>query len=155
MKDIKGYEGIYAITSCGKVWSYRSKIFLTPRLSRPKHGYYQVNLKYNGTVKRCYIHRLVAETYIDNVNNYNSIDHIDGNTLNNSINNLKWMPLHDNVSKSQSQKVLQYDLDGNFINEWPSVAEAEKFLNKKHSSISKCCRGEQKQAYGYKWAYKN
>jgi hypothetical protein len=37
MKDIKGYEGLYAITSCGKVWGYKYKRFLSPAIT--KHGY--------------------------------------------------------------------------------------------------------------------
>ena len=64
MKDIKGYEGLYAVTSCGKVWSYRRKIFLSP--SYDNNGYLMVNLSVGGNVKTKYIHRLVAEAYIPN-----------------------------------------------------------------------------------------
>lgn len=39
MKDIANYEGLYAVTSCGKVWSYRNKRFLTPRKSKKKIYY--------------------------------------------------------------------------------------------------------------------
>ena len=49
MKDIKGYEGLYAITSCGKVWSYRRKRFLTN--SPAKDGYLKITLSKDGEVK--------------------------------------------------------------------------------------------------------
>ena len=58
MKDIVGYEGLYAITSCGKVWSYKSKKFLKP--SDNGHGYSFVRLCKDGKVKNYKIHRLVA-----------------------------------------------------------------------------------------------
>ena len=50
MKDIPGYEEQYAITSCGRVWSYKSKNFLSPK--RDKDGYYFVGLSKNGIVKK-------------------------------------------------------------------------------------------------------
>ena len=49
MKDIKGYEGLYAITSCGKVWSYRSKKFLKP--AKHQNGYLKVVLYKDGNLK--------------------------------------------------------------------------------------------------------
>ena len=49
MRDIKGYEGIYAITSCGKVWSYRSNKFLKPRVMGG--GYLGVMLSYKNQQK--------------------------------------------------------------------------------------------------------
>lgn len=42
MKDVVGYEGLYAVTSCGKVYSYKSKKFLKPR--KGSCGYLQVSL---------------------------------------------------------------------------------------------------------------
>jgi hypothetical protein len=50
--------------------------------------------------------------------------------------------------------VLQYSLDGKFIKEWESQTEATKYLNKTGDGIGACCRGRQKQAYGYIWKFK-
>ena len=86
MKDIIGYEGLYSITSCGKVWSYKNKKFLKP-LSNGK-GYLFVRLCKNGKIENKRIHRLVAEAYLPNPNNYDTVDHIDFNTANNCVNNL-------------------------------------------------------------------
>ena len=57
MIDIKGYEGLYAVTSCGKIWSYRKGAFLSP-INNGKYLY--VELWKNGKRKRERIHRLVA-----------------------------------------------------------------------------------------------
>jgi hypothetical protein len=55
----------------------------------------------------------------------------------------------------QNTPVLQYDLDGKFIKEWSSQVEATKYLNKTGDGIGACCRGRQKNAYGYIWKFKN
>lgn len=86
MRDIPGYEGLYAITSCGKVWSHRNKKFLKPDING--RGYHRVVLSKNGETKRFLVHRLVAEAYIPNPNNYDTVDHIDGCPAHNYIKNL-------------------------------------------------------------------
>ena len=89
MKDIPGYEGLYAVTSCGRVWSHRRKIFLKQVCD--KDGYMHVQLHANAKVKRFQVHRLVAQAYIKNSDNIETVDHIDGNTKNNCVNNLQWL----------------------------------------------------------------
>lgn len=51
------------------------------------------------------IHRLVAEAYLSNPNNYDTVDHIDGDRTNNCVNNLQWMDAKDNIRKGTSTKV--------------------------------------------------
>lgn len=103
MKDIAGYEYLYGITSCGKVWSYRSQKFLA--INPNQKGYLQVGLCKNGERKMLKIHRLVAEAYLPNPNNYDTVDHIDGDRTNNCVNNLQWMAAKDNTRKGTSKKV--------------------------------------------------
>lgn len=94
MKDIKGYEGLYAITSCGKVWSYRKNRFLK-QYTTPK-GYKTIQLWDNGRFVTRKIHRLVAETYIPNQEKLDTVDHINFDKENNCINNLRWMSRGEN-----------------------------------------------------------
>lgn len=103
MKGIIGYEHLYGITSCGKVWSYRSQKFLA--LNPNQDGYLQVGLCKNGERKMLKIHRLVAEAYLPNPNNYDTVDHIDGDRVNNCVNNLQWMDAKDNTRKGTSKKI--------------------------------------------------
>jgi hypothetical protein len=84
MVDISGYEGIYAITSCGRVWSYRKQKFLKGA-GNPKYLYVEL-----GHGNKKYIHRLVAEAYLPNPENLPCVNHKDENPQNNSINNLEW-----------------------------------------------------------------
>ena len=94
MKDILNYEGLYAITSCGKVWSYRSQKFLKPNIK--KNGYLEVDLRKNGTHKFCLIHRLVAEAYIPNPLGLPEVNHKSEIKSENFVNNLEWMSAKDN-----------------------------------------------------------
>lgn len=149
MKDIKNYEGLYAVTSCGKVWSYRRKKFLEPRKSN--NGYLRVALSKNGEIKQCAIHRLVAEAYIPNPDNLSEVDHIDNDKTHNYLNNLQWITHKDNCRKSKNKPILQYDLDGNFIREWECAHDVGKEVSR---NIYYCLTGRQKTAYGYKWVYK-
>jgi group I intron endonuclease len=59
------------------------------------------------------------------------------------------------ISSLISKPVLQYELKGNFIKEWPNATEAGKSLNKQNSAISECCNKKRKSAYGYLWKFKN
>ena len=149
MRDVKGYEGLYAVTSCGKVWSYRRQKFLKPEIDHK--GYLQVCLFKNGNRKMCTVHRLVAEAYIPNPNNLPQIDHIDNDKTHNYINNLQWITNRDNNRKSHNKPILQYDLNGNFIREWECTADVGREV---HSAICQCLKGRIKAAYGYKWVYK-
>ena len=94
MLDIKGYEGLYAITSCGKVWSYRSNRFLKPQ--KGSNNYLFVSLCKDGVRKDYRIHRLVAETYLPNPDNLPEVSHIDETRDNNCVNNLCWSTIKDN-----------------------------------------------------------
>lgn len=56
--------------------------------------------------------------------------------------------------KKLSKPIIQYDLQGNFIAEYPSVCEAARKLTIHKGNISECCIGQRKTAGGYKWKYK-
>ena len=149
MKDIKGYEGLYAVTSCGKVWSYKYKRFLNPRLQTK--GYLQIGLTKNGERKNHLIHRLVAEAYIPNPNNLPQVDHIDNDKTHNYVNNLQWITLRDNCRKSNNKPILQFSLDGEFIREWECAADVGKEVQ---ANLVNCLKGRCKTAYNYIWKYK-
>ena len=95
MKDIKNYEGLYAVTSCGKVWSYTHKRFLNPQCNG---HYYQVNLSKDGKTRHHFIHRLVAEAYLLNPNSLPQVNHIDENKANNAVTNLEWCTVKENAN---------------------------------------------------------
>ena len=97
IKDIKGYEGLYAVSSCGKVWSYTNNIFLTPRHQR-KTGYDRVHLVKDGKIREFLVHRLVAEAFIPNPENKPQVNHLDENKTNNHVENLEWATRQENIN---------------------------------------------------------
>ena len=150
MKDISGYEGLYAVTSCGKVWNYKRKKFMTPVATR--RGYLQVGLMKNGERKFYYIHRLVAEAYLPNPENLPQVDHIDNDKTHNYLNNLQWITNRDNNRKSKNKPILQFSLDGEFIREWECATDVGREVQ---GHICACANGKLSTAYGYIWKYKN
>ena len=97
------------------------------------------------------------------------INHIDENTINNSLCNLELVSPKTNANwgtrnkrvadKTKNGKmskiVYQYDLNNTLIKVWPSVREIKRKLGYNNGNISKCCRGIIKYAFGYIWKYKN
>ena len=153
MKDIKNYEGRYAITSCGKVWSYISKKFLKPKVD--KDGYLAVTLHKDGKSQTFSVHRLVAMAYIPNPNNLPEVNHKDEFKDHNWGNNLEWCDhtyninygtcrerigdAHRGVSKG-GKAVYCPELNEAF---W-GVSEASVKYNLDQGTLSKCCNGQRK-----------
>lgn len=99
-RDIQGYEGLYQVSSCGRVKSLERKVFngkdfyiINERILKPvktKVGYKTINLSKDSKIKHYLIHRLVAESFIPNPNNYPCINHLDEQPYNNYKENLEW-----------------------------------------------------------------
>jgi len=102
-KDIKGYEGYYQASNLGRIKSVRSnKIMSVKKQSR---GYPQINFHVNGVRKILYIHRIIAETFLQNNEKFKTVDHIDENKKNNSVLNLKWCSQNENMILFHSRRV--------------------------------------------------
>lgn len=174
-KDIKGYEGLYQVSNLGRVRSmdrYDSlKHFRKGRILKQQlfRGYLYVGLSKNGKVKYCRVHRLVAEAFIPNPNNYPCINHKSEIKTQNNVENLEFCDIaYNNTYNGRSKRiglktinhprlskaVLQIDLDGNIIAEFPSVNEIHRQFGFSIGNISYCCNGKMKSAYGYRWSFK-
>lgn len=153
MKDIKGYEGEYAITSCGKVWSYKSNKFLS--LKNDKDGYKFVTLCKNGKTTNFKVHRLVAEAYIPNPNNYPIINHKDEIKDNNCVNNLEWCTYLYNHQYSSNGNRFQWKrtrcVETGQIFE--SAKAAADFYGITSGAISRAARDPGRTSCGYHWEY--
>ena len=152
LKDIKDYEGLYAITRNGNVWSYKSNKFLKPGLT--KDGYNRVILCKEGKRKTNYIHRLVAEAFIPNPDNLPQVNHKDENKQNNCVNNLEWCDAKYNINYGTrieriSKPVYCIELDRTF----KSQVEAARELGINQGNISSCLTGKLKTVGGYHFRY--
>ena len=96
-KQIKGYEN-YLVSDRGRVFNLKFKRFLKP--SNDGRGYFYVGLCKNGVEKNQKIHRLVANAFIPNPENKETVNHIDGIKINNFDSNLEWATQSENVQHS-------------------------------------------------------
>lgn len=176
-KDIEGTNGKYQVSNKGRI---KGKNGLMAQWIK-KDGYLCTHIpNYYG--KSTLVHRLVAEAFIDNPNNYPQINHKDECKTNNSVENLEWCSAKynsnygtrnermgaklkgrkpsDNTIKASvercSRKVSKYSMNNEYIETYSSLAEAER-CNKgvHHANIIRCCNGSGrlKSTGGFKWKY--
>lgn len=103
-EDIKGYEGRYAVSRSGRVYSYpnrshkKGKILVVGNNKNYGLGYNTVGLLKDGVYVKKFVHRLVAETFIPTDLSYKiEVNHIDGDRINNSVENLEWVSHKENM----------------------------------------------------------
>lgn len=180
-KEINGYDGKYQISNLGNVksnsrWA-KGRLLKGGKTKGKPHPYKYVALVKTGRkdIKNHYIHRLVAQYFCDNPNNYNEVNHIDGNTFNNCADNLEWCSHKDNMRHAsinnmlnhdskkgskhpKAKAVMQYTLDGTFVKEWGSVNEIMRETGIPADAIFRVCSSKYPHsitAKGFRWRYKN
>lgn len=132
-KDVIGYEGLYMVSSFGRI------ISLGRRITRPSHpngfylrqpkimkqsisksGYNKVILKVNGINKTLLVHRIVALSFISNIENKKEVDHINTDKRDNSITNLRWCTSKENsnnpITINNLKEVLKKNVKKGFLN---------------------------------------
>lgn len=152
-KDIKGYNGLYQISNLGNVRSLSKYSKTNGKITKKLlFGYYYVYLFNCKKQDSKRVNRLIAEAFIHNPLNKKEVNHINGNKLDNRVENLEWTTRKENMqhafrkglvknnyksvramSDANKRPILQYDLNGNFIKEYSSILEASKELG-----ISRC-----------------
>lgn len=156
-RDIKGYEGKYQVSNLGRVKSlnyHRADISRILAVRKDKGGYLYLNLYKNNKRKTYKVHRLVAEAFIDNPNNYPQVNHKDEIRSNNIASNLEWCDSKYNNnygtrkdkikgSKNPAARKVQCITTGKKFN---TVKEASKYYFVSRQSISSCCSNNLKSA---------
>ena len=166
-KSINGYEGIYEINELGKIRSvdriveckdgsireYKGKEL---KLLMDKGGYVMVGLHKNGIIKMMRVHRLVAETFLQNPDHLPEVHHKNHDKKDNRARNLAWVTRDeqrdDHWIKAQSKaqgtrlRVVGHGIDKIFI----SAHEVERELGISSPYVSMVANGIRKQAKGYR-----
>lgn len=127
-KTIDGFDGRFKVSTRGKIIDTKTGF---EKQQYIKHGYAVVCLDN----KNYRVHRLVAKAFLINPDNYDEVNHIDEDKLNNDVNNLEWCSHRQNMNygtrteraaKSNGTKVVCLDLNGNFVKEYPSIVSTEE-----------------------------
>lgn len=154
LKDIPGFEGLYAATEDGRIWSYRRKRFMKPC---GEEGNYQIVMLSKDNKCKChYVHRLVALAWIPNPDNLPEINHKDEHRDHNWSSNLEWCTKEYNLNYGTRslrirKPVYCIELDKTF----PSIYEAAKEFGGHQANLTSCVRQHQHTFAGYHWRYAN
>ena len=159
-KPIKGFENYYLVSNSGQVFSIRRQKVLKPKIDQ--YGYEQVCLSVSGKAYHRPVHRLVAQTFIENPNDYPTVNHINEIKTDNRVVNLEWLSIADNdnhgtrnhrmaMSKC-TRPVEQIFPDGSTI-QYLGVKDASRKTGINRCGIAQCCKNIRKTAGGYKWRY--
>lgn len=178
---IKGYEGYYEVSTTGKVRSctrmrkskngssheWKGRILKTDE--HITDGHLRVTLSKNNVQKRYSVHRLVAEAFIENPNNYPIVNHKNENPHDNRVENLEWCDWKYNsnygtnkkrISLKQRgvprlkcrKKLFQYSLDGKLLNVYECRKDAG-LAGFSENNISKAIHRGNGKCRGFIWSY--
>lgn len=141
-KDIEGYEGIYQVSTLGKIKALpvskkygrfeqkRKETILKPSID--KRGYHSVSLQKDGITKYCSVHRIVAEAFILNIENKPTTNHIDGDKSNNSVYNLEWATHKEQINHADKNGLRNIRGENSAVAR--ATNEAVEYIRKNHWS---------------------
>ena len=167
-KEIKGFEGKYAVSNMGNVkrleqykrcGKYGGQTLINEQIVKPYknfRGYYRVYLSVNGKNYPRFVHRLVAEAFVPNGEKKPQVNHIDGNKENNNVANLEWVTNQENnihafdIGLKQGKKVIIVETNEVFN----SIRSCARAINGSDSMVSKSLNGYTNKPYkGYHFKF--
>lgn len=132
-KDVSGYEGIFMVSSLGRVKSLSRDVYkkngmkmrIKEKILKQQEtndGYLRIRLVMDSKGKNFLVHRLVAESFLDKEEHHTDVNHIDENKKNNCVENLEWKThkencdhsswYYKNMSNANKRNVFALDIDG-------------------------------------------
>lgn len=152
-------ETCYSISDSGEVRKDTTGYILS---QSSQQDYKFVTLLIDGKQKRMRVHRLVAETFIDNPENKPYVNHINGKKDDNNVENLEWATPSENTKHAvqaglfqngRKRAVIQYNLNGERMMTFESASEAARQTGGSQSKITMCCKRQRETDNDYQWRY--
>lgn len=156
---LNGVETDYSVSTEGIVRKDTTNYVLS---QSTQQDYKFVTLQVQGKQKRMRVHRMVAETFIENPNNKPYVNHINGDRGDNNVENLEWVTPSENTQHAvqtglfisrRTRPVIQYNLNGDQMATFESATEAARQTGGSQSKITMCCRRQRQTANDYQWRY--
>lgn len=161
-KYIEDTDSKYSVSNFGKVRNNATGVILKTYSKDKKFHYQKVDIFINGIRCRRKVHRLVAQSFLPNPQNYRCINHKDENPMNNSVENLEWCDDLYNanygtrsirIAQKLSKRVYQYSKNMQLIAVYDSVVKAAEATGLFRQSISAVCLGKHSHTGGYVFRY--
>lgn len=172
-RDVVGYEGLYQVSSEGRVKNLERKVphcsggerIQKERILKPVvrgDGYLKVDLCAGGKRKMFAVHRLVCQAFHENLDNKPQVNHLNEDKKDNRACNLEWCTCKENnnhgtrnvrMAIAKSRPIAQYTLNGKLLKVWPSATEAQRQVGFGQGNICQAANGKFKQVYGFIWKY--
>lgn len=178
-KPVSGYEGLYCVSNLGRVKMLERKVMANKstriikehiiRQIETTKGYLHVDLWAKNKHTRAAVHRLVLFAFYGEPESKKECNHKNENRKDNRVENLEWITHKENLNygsrlerhraamlnhPNMSKSISQYDLNGDFIQDFSSIREAARVLGFSMCNIKDCCKGRYKQTHGYIFKYK-
>lgn len=120
-KWVQGYEGLYKVSNLGNVKTFNWRNAKKEAILKPatnKNGYLQVALQKDGKLKSFKVHRLVAQSFLLNLENKPQVNHKDCNKKNNRVDNLEWCTPKENTTHAIKMGVFVFQSSEKSINKY-------------------------------------
>ncbi len=132
---VKGAED-YMVSDKGRVLSLKGKEKRMLKIDVDHCGYEYVRLSMKGLLIKNRVHRLVAKSFLPNERNLPEVNHLDGNTLNNCVENLEWCDHYDNMQHALLHGLMY------FRPKPCGVVDKQGHVLRHYRSIEQLCKAE-------------